>query len=1002
MVGILEVSLKFTMKVGLLYLFMVVTVGGVVNGGSVNLSSRPAVVNIGAIFTFNSTIGRVAKIAMETAVDDVNSNFNVLGGTKLVLKMQDSKCNGLISFVQALQCMETNIVAIIGPQSSVFAHLISHIANEFQVPLLSFAATDPTISTRQFPFFVRTTQSDLYQMMAIADIVDNYGWKEVTAIYIDDDYGRNGIASLDDSLAQKSCRVSSKMGLPPQSDFSLDKITDILVKVSLLESRVIVLHANPDLGLKVFSVANSLAMMGDGYVWIATDWLSSYLDSFSSPPTNTTDLLQGVLVLRQHTLDSERKKDFLSRWHKLTGGSLGLTSYGLYAYDTVWLLSHAINAFFNQGGAISFSNHSRLIDANGGHLHLQAMSIFDGGKLLLSNILQSSMVGLTGPIQFDSERSLQHPAYDIINIVGTGLYQIGYWSNYSGLSVVRPEMLYKKPANRSRANQQLHSVIWPGDPREVPRGWVFPNSGKYFRVGVPYRVGFPEFVTKDKGINIMKGFCIDVFTAAVNLVPYPVPYKFTPIGDGKFNPNFTELVNSVKADDYDAIVGDIAIVTNQTEIVEFTQPYIESGLVVIAPFKASSSDGWSFSRPFTIEMWFVTSAFFLFVGVVVWVLEHRSNNNFRGPPKKQLMTILWFSFSTLVYAQKENTVTALGRVVVIIWLFVVLIVSSSYTASLTSILTVQRLSSPITGIETLRTGEDRIGYQAGSFTEHYLSEILNISKNRLVPLHTAEDYFTQLQKGSRNGGVAAIVDERPYVDLFLSRYCKFTIIGNEFTSGGWGFAFPKDSPLTLDMSRAILTLSESGDLQRIYDKWLRRKACTIETDLEPNQLYLESFWGLFLTCGIVFFLALLIYFFKIIRQFMQYSSEEHDSNRQGSSRSCFRRFLSFLDMKEEQSNRSKKRQMESSAISEERDAGSGRQSNTFLSFLDMKEEQSNRSKKRQIESSAMSEERDAGSGRQSNTFLSFLDMKEEQSNRSKKRQMESSAMSEERDAGSGR
>jgi ionotropic glutamate receptor len=72
--------------------------------------------------------------------------------------------------------MENDTVAIIGPQQSVMAHVISHIANELQVPLLSFAAPDPTLNSLQFPYFVRTTQSDLFQMSAVAEIVSYYEW----------------------------------------------------------------------------------------------------------------------------------------------------------------------------------------------------------------------------------------------------------------------------------------------------------------------------------------------------------------------------------------------------------------------------------------------------------------------------------------------------------------------------------------------------------------------------------------------------------------------------------------------------------------------------------------------------------------------------------------------------------------------------------------------------------------------------------------------------------
>ncbi|KAK1355063.1 hypothetical protein POM88_048319 [Heracleum sosnowskyi] len=35
--------------------------------------------------------------------------------------------------------------------------------------------------------------------------------------------------------------------------------------------------------------------------------------------------------------------------------------------------------------------------------------------------------------------------------------------------------------------------------------------------------------------------------------------------------------------------------------------------------------------------------------------------------------------------------------------------------------------------------------------------------------------------------ITYVVDERPYVDLFMSSQCKFRVIGQEFTKAGWGF-----------------------------------------------------------------------------------------------------------------------------------------------------------------------------------------------------------------------
>ena len=64
---------------------------------------------------------------------------------------------------------------------------------------------------------------------------------------------------------------------------------------------------------------------------------------------------------------------------------------------------------------------------------------------------------------------------------------------------------------------------------------------------------------------------------------------------------------------FDAAVGDIAIVTNRTRLVDFTQPYIESGLIIVAPARVIESNAWAFLKPFTFQMWCVLVVIFLFV-----------------------------------------------------------------------------------------------------------------------------------------------------------------------------------------------------------------------------------------------------------------------------------------------------------------------------------------------------------------------------------------------------
>ena len=105
---------------------------------------------------------------------------------------------------------------------------------------------------------------------------------------------------------------------------------------------------------------------------------------------------------------------------------------------------------------------------------------------------------------------------------------------------------------------------------------------------------------------------------------------------------------------YDAVVGDTTIVARRSLYVDFTLPYTESGVSMVVLMKDDESKNlWIFLKPLSINLWLTTGVAFIFTGLVIWTLEHRVNNDFRGPPKQQLGLIFWFSFSTLAFAHSK-------------------------------------------------------------------------------------------------------------------------------------------------------------------------------------------------------------------------------------------------------------------------------------------------------------------------------------------------------------
>lgn len=113
---------------------------------------------------------------------------------------------------------------------------------------------------------------------------------------------------------------------------------------------------------------------------------------------------------------------------------------------------------------------------------------------------------------------------------------------------------------------------------------------------------------------------------------------------------------------FDAVVGDTSIVAYRTSYVDFTLPYSESGVSMVVKIKDDNKKNmWIFLKPLSWELWLTTGGAFVVTGFIIWILEHRTNSEFRGPPNQQLGTIFWFSFSTLVFAHSKYSSFTLYR-----------------------------------------------------------------------------------------------------------------------------------------------------------------------------------------------------------------------------------------------------------------------------------------------------------------------------------------------------
>nr|CAD1825570.1 unnamed protein product [Ananas comosus var. bracteatus] len=718
-------------------------------------SAMSRVVDVGVILDAKTWIGNVSWTCMQIALEDFDKAH--LGySTRLSLHLRDSGGDVVTTAAAAVDLMKNvRVQAIIGPQTSTEAKFIVELGNTSQVPIISFSAKSTSLSSQQTPYFIRTAWNDSTQAKVIASIVQTFGWREVVPVYEDTDYGNAMIPYLIDALQEVGAHMLHRCKIPLEA--TDQEIIAALSNLKYNRTRVFVVHMSYNLAFKFFKKAKDLGMMEYGYVWMTTYGLTDIVDLMDPP---AAEVMQVYLP----------------------------TVFGLWAYDTVWALAIAVN------NASITSSSFRNSDTSSSSTDLTRIGQSQTGERLRERMSEVNFSGMAGKFRL-IEGQLQSGAFEIVNVVGKGKRRVGFWTSVHGVS------------RHIDRKGDLRVLVWPGGKTVAPKGWQWPTNGT-LKIGVPVKPGFAEFARQDPDGNFT-GYCIDVFKAVLHELPYNVDVSYMLYGDGHGNLNGTydDLVYQVYLKvEFRCVVGDITIIANRSLYVDFTLPYSESGVSMVVPIKDQRhKDAWTFLEPLTANLWLATGAFFVYTGFVVWFIEHRSNEEFRGRPAQQLGSVFYFSFSTLVFAHRERIVNNSSRFVVIIWVFVVLILQQSYTASLTSILTVQQLQPTVTDLDQLIRSGSYIGYLNASFMPGLLSR-LNVDQSKLIAYDSPAEY----NEGLSNGSVAAIIDEIPYLRVFLSNYSNnYTMIGPIAKVDGFGFAFPIGSPLVPDLNRAILTVTES-------------------------------------------------------------------------------------------------------------------------------------------------------------------------------------------------
>ncbi|XP_024965451.1 glutamate receptor 1.2-like [Cynara cardunculus var. scolymus] len=773
---------------------------------SININNE-TLVGMGIVLDTESWIGKSIHMCISMAISDFYA-LNHSYRTRIVLHTRDSKKDPLkaLSAVDHL-LRKVKVKAIIGPETHLQPKLLSLYADRAKVPIFSLAAP----SSVEYPYLLHIKDDESTMAKCVAAVVESYKWRDVIFIYEDTDDGREILPYLIESLLDKSIKITHRSAISLLA--TCDEITEQLHKLMTFQTTIIIVHMSPSLANRVFLNAKRLGMMREEYAWILTE---KTVDLLRSTDFEVIESIQGALGFRSYVPASRRLHNLTARWHNFfyrkypTSVTKEIPVLALRAYDTIWALAESVE------------------------------KVEENDPFLLNEVLKIRFKGISGEFQLSEGRVISN-GYEIMNAIDYGEKRVGYWTSSEGIKKAYPLI------NSGHRHSSMHNeaVIWPGGSITVPKGRVLLQTvpGKKLKIGVLKIRNFKYFVDVEhdveKNVTTATGFSIDVFNTCIGALPY-IFIAFD-------NATYDDIVQKVNNMELDAVVGDSTILANRSELVDYTATYTDLGVGTLARIK--KKDMWFFLKPLDMGLWLTFIASLVATGFVVWAIECM-NQESECSQAQRIGTILWLILLSIFFAQKEKLSSNLSRFVMFVWLLVVLILITSYTATLSSLLTVEQFE--------LASKGRIVGFHGGSFIRGVTISNLHFEDHNNRPYYSYEDYAHAL---SEDGEADAIVDEIPYIKMFLGKYSSgdYSLVSSQPITSGFGFIFQKGSPLVGEVSKEIARMRLDGSLAGLEKKWFEnRLSIPPQNSTMTKALKLDRFGGIFIINGSSLALALMI------------------------------------------------------------------------------------------------------------------------------------------------
>ena len=279
------------------------------------------------------------------------------------------------------------------------------------------------------------------------------------------------------------------------------------------------------------------------------------------------------------------------------------------------------------------------------------------------------------------------------------------------------------------------------------------------------------------------------------------------------------VVDAVASGRADLAAAAITVTAERDRKVDFSQPYFSSGLAIAVP--SSEKSGWLavLQTLFSWEFLSVVAGLAVMLGAAaagVWLCERRANpEQFGGPGARGFGSAFWWSavtMTTVGYGDKAPR-TAGGRAIAVAWMFASIVMVSSFTAHITSSLTVNRFESGIRG------PADLARLTVATVADSSAAAFLRSQDIRLVLVGSLSDALSAVEAGRAQ----ACVYDAPLLKYTIPQHPGLVVLPGTFEQRSYAIALPLGSSLRKAVNLSLLRYIHSDSWRRLEAGYLGRQ-----------------------------------------------------------------------------------------------------------------------------------------------------------------------------------